>query len=144
MAAAKEGLQKQHRTRSKKIRDHRDLRVWRKAGKLAEQCREAAGRFPEAQAGLAALISRLADELPGEIAIGQAQRHHAAYMQHLERARAAGRHLERRLIDAHKAGVLEARVGDPLLARLADIDRMLKKLMISLELAQAERKRAKR
>lgn len=144
MSATEEGHQKQSSTRSRKIRDHRDLRVWRKAGKLVEQCREAAGRFPKTQADLAALICRLADEVPSEIAIGQAQRHHAAYMQHLERARAAGRHLERRLIEAHKAGVLEVNVGDPLLARLAEIERMLKKLMISLELAHAERRRAKR
>ena len=142
MSDTEEGLPRRLSTRSKRIRDHRDLRVWRKARKLAEQCREAADRFPENQAGLAALICRLADEAPSEIATGQGQRHHAAHMQHLERARAALRHLERRLIEAHKAGVLEGSVGDPLLARLAEIERMLRKLMISLELARAKRKGA--
>jgi hypothetical protein len=49
-------------------------------------------------------------------------------------------HLERRLIDGHKHGCLASEVGDPLLARAAEIDRMLRKLMVSLELACARRR----
>ena len=128
------------RPRSKKIRDHRDLRVWRRGRKLAELCREAAASFPEAHEKLAGIICRLADEVPSEIAAGQSQGQHAAYLDHLERARGALRHLERRLIEAHKANCVSSEVGDPLLARVAEITRMVGKLIISLELAYARRK----
>lgn len=127
-------------SRKRKIRDHRDLRVWRKAQTLAQQCRDAAGTFPPAHASLAGVIRRLAEEVPNEIATGQAQGQYAPYVYHLERARRALRHLERQLIDAHKAGCLESSIGDPLLGRLADIERMLKKLLVSLELSRAQRR----
>jgi four helix bundle protein len=133
-------LREQFKPRTKEIRDHRDLRVWRKARRLAGLCGEAIASFPEAQKNLANVIRRLADEVPDEIAAGQSQGHHAAYMDHLERARRALHHLERRLIDAHKTNCLPSAVGDPLLARLAEIDRMLGKLMVSLELADARRR----
>ena len=143
MAPPPETADREPRTRStkgkKKIRDHRDLRVWRKAGRLAEQCRSAVESFPPAHAELAGVICRLAEEVPHEIATGQSQIIHAAYLDHLGRARAALRHLERRMIDAHKKGCLSSEAGDLLLAQLADIDRMLKKLIVSLELAHASR-----
>ena len=128
------------RARSKKIRDHRDLRVWRRGRKLAELCRGAAASFPKAHEKLAGVICRLADEVPSEIAAGQSQGQHAAYIDHLERARGALRHLERGLIEAHKANCISSEVGDPLLARAAEIARMVGKLIVSLELAYARRK----
>ena len=134
------GRRGQPQTGKRKIRDHRDLRVWRKARRLAEQCREAVAPFPSAQASLAGVICRLADEVPIEIATGQGQALHAAYLDHLDRARIALRHLERRLIDGHKKGCIPSATGDPLLARAAEVDRMLKKLRVSLELAHAARK----
>jgi four helix bundle protein len=124
----------------RKIRDYRDLRVWRKARKLADQFQQSIRTFPSAQARLAGRISRLADEVPAEIATGQGQRQTAGYLAHLERARGALGHLERGLIDAHKNGCLAPETGDPLLAQSAEIDRMLKKLMVSLELANARRR----
>lgn len=127
-------------TGKRKIRDHRDLRVWRKARRLADQCREAVSAFPSTQASLAGVICRLADEIPIEIATGQGQALHAAYLDHLDRAGSALRHLERRLIEGHKKGCIPSATGDPLLARAAEIDRMLKKLRVSLELAHASRK----
>ena len=123
----------------RKIRDHRDLRVWRKASRLAEKCRAAVAPFPAAHASLAGVICRLAEEIPGEIAAGQDQALHAAYLDHLGRARGALRHLERRLIEAHKQGCMPADTGDPFLAQLAEIDRMLKKLIVSLELAHSSK-----
>jgi four helix bundle protein len=125
------------------IRDHRDLRVWRKARRLADQCREAVAAFPSTRASLAAVICRLANEVPSEIAAGQSQGQHAPYMDHLERSRTALRHLERRLIEAHKADCLPSMVGDPLLARVAEVERMLGKLMVSLEVSYAQRRLAK-
>ena len=128
------------RAGKKGIRDHRDLRVWRKARQLAEHCRGAASAFPPAQANLTDLVCRLAEEVQDEIARGQAQGLHVAYLDRLDRARTALRHLERRVIDAHKKGCIPEEVGDLLLARLAEIDRMLKKLRVSLELAHAARR----
>lgn len=126
--------------RDKKIRDYRDLRVWRKARKVAELCREATAQFPEPQGSLAQVIRRLADEVPDEIAAGQSQGLHPAYLARLDGARRALVHLERRLIEAHQANCLPCVVGDPLLARVAEIERMLRKLMVSLELARAKRR----
>jgi four helix bundle protein len=126
-------------SRKRRIHDHRDLRVWRKAQKLAQQCRDATATFPPTQANLAGVICRLADEVPNEIATGQAQGQYAPYVYHLERARRALHHLERQLIEAHKADCLESKLGDSLLTRLADIDRMLKKLVVSLEISRAQR-----
>lgn len=126
--------------RSKEIHDHRDLRVWRRARKLAALCREVVAAFPKAQEDLAGILCRLADEVPDEIAAGQGQRQHAAHMDHLALARRALHHLERRLIEAHKAECLSSADGDPLLARVAEIQRMLGKLMVSLELAYARRR----
>ena len=127
-------------SRKRKIRDHRDLRVWRKAQRLAQECRDAAATFPQAQASLAGLIRRLAEEVPNEIATGQGAGHHAAYVDHLDRARRALQHLERRMIDAHTRKCVTAETGDPLLTMAAEIGRMLRKLMVSLELANARRR----
>ena len=121
--------------KSKEIRDHRDLRVWRKARKLAALCAAAIAGFTGPHANPGKAIQRLAEEVAEEIAAGQSTGQHAAYMDHLQRARGALRHLERRLIEAYKEGALSSECGDPLLARLAEIDRMLRKLMLSLELA---------
>ena len=133
------GRQEPSPARKRRIRDHRDLRVWRKARRLADQCREAVATFPSTEASLAGVICRLANEVPVEIATGQGQALHAAYLDHLDRARSALRHLERRLIDGHKKGGIPAATGDPLLAQAAEIDRMLRKLRVSLELAHASR-----
>ena len=129
---------------SKKIRDHRDLRVWRKARRLGELCREAAAGFPADQNPLATILSRLADEDADEIATGQGQRDYPAYAEHLKRARQALHHLDRRLIEAHQKAGLSAVIGDSLLARVAEINRMLGKLMLSLELANARNRRRRR
>jgi hypothetical protein len=125
---------------SKKIRDYRDLRVWRKARRLGELCREAAAGFPPDQNPLASIVSRLADEVAEEIATGQSQRDYPAYAEHLKRARQALHHLERRLIEAHQKAGLSAVIGDSLLARVAEIKRMVGKLMLSLELAHTRRR----
>ena len=146
MSEPPEGTAPARRTRApgrkRKIDDYRDLRVWRKASRLADQCRAAAAAFPAAHANLAGVISRLAEEIPGEIAMGQGQRLHAAYLSHLETSRIALRHLERRLIEAHKSHCLLAAAGDPMLALAAKVDRMLTKLMVSLELAHLRRRQA--
>jgi len=47
--------------------------------------------------------------------------------------------LERRLIRAHEVGDLQSTVGDRVLARLADIRRMVRKLVRSLEEARQRR-----
>jgi four helix bundle protein len=122
------------------IRDHRDLRVWRKSRKLAELCQEAVELFPAGSERIGKAIWRLAVEVPEEIEVGQSQGQHAPYMSHLERSRRALRLLERQLINAHKSGCLPAAAGDGLLTRSAEIDRMLGKLMVSLELADAQRR----
>jgi four helix bundle protein len=127
-------------SRKRKIRDHRDLRVWRKAQRLAQECRDAATTIPPTHASLAGVIRRLAEEVPNEIATGQGTGHHAAYVDHLERARRALQHLERRMIDAHTRKCVPAEIGDPLLVMVAEIGRMLRKLMVSLELASARRR----
>ena len=126
-------------SRKRKIRAPHDLRVWRKAQKLSQRCRDICAAFPPAQASLAGLVCRLAEEVPHEIAAGQVTGQHAPYMDHLDRARRAVRRLERSLIDSHRLGCLAQEAGDPLLAQAADIDRMLRKLMVSLELAHAAR-----
>lgn len=141
MASPTEGTaHEQLQAKSKKVRDHRDLRVWRKSRKLRDLCELEAARFPAAQSNLAGFLRRVANEVPEEIAAGQQQGLHAAYMDHLQRARAAVRHLERGLIEAHKAGCMESPIGDGLLARSAEIERMLAKLMVSLELSYARRR----
>jgi four helix bundle protein len=125
------------KAKSKQIRDHRDLRVWRKGRRLAELCTDAVATFPEGQEQLAGVICRLANEVPSEIEAGQSQGRPSAYLKHLGHARTAVRHLERRLIEAHSEHLLTASVCDPFLVQAAEIERMLKKLVLSLELAYA-------
>ena len=129
------------RVRGKKpIRDHRDLRVWRKATQVAELAGAACQDFPEAPSRLAQTIPALAGAVADEIAAGQSRGQYPHYVEHLEHARSAAHRLEDKLIEAHKAGLLTAAVGDPLLAKIGEILRMLGKLLVSLEIAHGRRR----
>jgi len=63
--------------RAKEIRDHRDLRVWRKSIKLREECQAIVEGFPPERASMARQIRDLSARVPSRIEQGNDQGYHA-------------------------------------------------------------------
>lgn len=126
------------------IRTHRDLRVWRRSTRLAEQCGALVTDAPAAGRPALERIARKARDLALKIEEGFATRQWAPYVHHLERARVMVARLEALLVAACGAGSVPPDRGDRLLAQVAEIGRMLRKLVEALELARMRRWRAVR
>jgi four helix bundle protein len=125
----------------KVISCHQDLRVWRKSKVLGQHCSEVVGKLPVDAAPLGKRIRQLAESIVKEIERGFHFRQLAPYIHHLARARIQVESLEPLLIEGCSRGWVEHQVGDRLLKRTAEIQRMLRKLILSLESTSSRRRR---
>ena len=121
------------------IRDYRDLRVWKKSTRLIKECEELTASFPPQGKAIGKRIGSLAHAVTARIAEGQSAGRLALYLELLRDADASLGSLEGALIGAYSAGWVKAEVGDRLLMRVADIRRMLKNLVKSLNAVRARR-----
>lgn len=121
------------------IRDYRDLRVWKKSVRLAEECEALAATFPPHAPTLADRIRTLARTVSARIAEGQSSGRLRAYLERLGEAVRNLSGLEEALIAAYSAGWVRAEAGDRLLMKLADLRRMLRNLVRSLEACRTKR-----
>lgn len=115
------------------IKSHQDLRVWRRSEAVLDLCRGQVDRFPEEGHPHANRIRRLAESVPFEIERGFHYRQLAPYLYHLNLSRHALERLEPFIIEACKKGWFDREIGDQVLARIAEIQRMLRKLVETLE-----------
>lgn len=123
------------------IRNHQDLRVWRRAQAVLDLCRGQVERFPEEGQPVAIRVRKLAESAPFEIERGFHYRQLAPYLHHLNLSRHAVERLEPVIIEACERGWFDREVGDQVLARTAEIQRMLRKLMETLEASRLRKGR---
>ncbi len=123
------------------IRDHRDLRVWKKSMHIATECEQLCALFPPAGNPLAVQMKSIAHAVPARIEEGQASRSLAVYLEMLASAGEYLHELEGVIIQSYGKGWMGVESGDRLLMRVADIRRMLTHLVESLESARVKRRR---
>ena len=125
----------------KEITSHKDLRVWRKAARLARECLAVVSALPESATPLGKRIRRKVESIPYEIERGHQFQQLAPYLHHLNRARAWVEALEPLLIEGCGSSLVADDTGDRLLRLTAEIHRMLGKQIVSLEAAGQRRRR---
>jgi four helix bundle protein len=125
----------------REITSHKDLRVWRKATRLARECLAIVSALPEAATPLGKRIRRKAESIAYEIERGYQFQQLAPYLHHLTRARNLVVGLEPLLLDGCGRSWIDGDSGDRLLRRTSEIHRMLGKLMVSLQAAGQRRRR---
>ncbi len=115
------------------IRSYRDLRVWREAMDLVEQCYRLAGTFPREEIyGLTSQIRRASVSIPSNIAEGYGRDSTGAYVQFLKIAQGSLKELETLLLVTERVLGTPAHITAPLLERCDVVGRMLAGLIRSL------------
>lgn len=115
------------------IQSYRDLDVWQKAMDLVTLCYQSAERFPKTETyGLATQMRRAAVSVPANIAEGQGRSHTKEFMNHLSIAYGSLMELETHLQIAGRLQYLDDCSMKDLLARTAEIGRMINGLLQSL------------
>ena len=116
------------------LKDYKDLQVWQKSYKLCLKIYGIAAQFPhEERYGLASQIKRSAVSIPSNIAEGYGRKTTADYIRMLYIAYGSVCELETQILLAGDLGFIEKGEVDPLLSDIAEIERMLKALIKSLE-----------
>ena len=116
------------------LKDYKDLQVWQKSYKLCLKNYGIAAQFPhEERYGLASQIKRSAVSIPSNIAEGYGRKTTADYIRMLYIAYGSVCELETQILLAGDLGFIEKGEVDPLLSDIAEIERMLKALIKSLE-----------
>jgi four helix bundle protein len=115
---------------SRQIRTFRDLVVWQQAFSLCVELYRVTDRFPARERyGLAIELRKTVRSIPYNIAEGHRRRSTLEYIRFLDIACGSAAELETQLLLATTLGYLSASSSTRLLAALADIERMLAKLM---------------
>ncbi len=108
------------------IRHYRDLRVWQKSLELAVDVHRLTKRLPKKDGdGLVSQMRRAAASIPANIAEGHGRNHLGEYLHHLSIAKGSLSELETHLCLAECLEALSHEQVQSLLARTADISRML-------------------
>ncbi len=115
------------------VRSYRELEVWQKAMDLVTVCYQSTERFPKAETyGLASQLRRAAVSIPANIAEGQGRSHTREFMNHLSMAYGSLMEVETHLQIAGRLRYLDHPSMQDLLARTAEIGRMINGLLRSL------------
>jgi four helix bundle protein len=109
-----------------KTRQFRDLLVWQRSMRLAEQIYSATRSFPREELfGLANQMRRAAVSVPSNIAEGQGRDSAKSFAQFLNQARGSLYELETQLELARNLTMIPEKHAEALLAEAAEIGRML-------------------
>jgi four helix bundle protein len=116
------------------IQSHRDLRVWQLAMDLTVACYDLSKVFPRDELfGLTSQLRRAAVSVPANIAEGYGREVTGSYIQFLRTAQGSLKELETHLMIAERVGIVEGPRIQPLLDAAAELGRMLRSLIRSLE-----------
>lgn len=109
--------------------DYRDLVVWRKAMKLAEDAYMTTSGFPrDERFGLVSQIRRAAVSVASNIAEGQGRGNDGHFVQFLGISRGSLHELETQVTLAARLGFLSAHSETELLTQTAEVGRLHKRL----------------
>ncbi len=116
------------------VRTFKDLIVWQRAFALVVAVYQATEALPlHERYGLTAELRKTARSVAYNIAEGHRRASTAEYVRFLDIARGSVAELETQFLLSHALGYSEQEVWTTLLARLADIDRMLAALVRKLK-----------
>jgi four helix bundle protein len=121
----------------KKIRNYRDLIVWRRAKTLAGKCYRLAAELPEFEKyDMGRQLRKAALSVPNNISEGHGRFSHPDYARHVSIARASAMEVSSTLEVAVEVGYLsDQQIADPL-SDVDEIGRMLWSLAVSLKTKQ--------
>lgn len=101
---------------------------------LAEACYLVTRGFPKAEMfGLTSQIRRSAASVPANIAEGHGRESTQTFIQYLRIAQGSLKELETHLLLSVRVKILDGAVCDPLISQSADIGKMLRSLIRSLQ-----------
>src|SRR5436309_1195706 len=112
---------------------YRDLIAWRKAMELVTEIYRATRTFPRDELyGLTNQLRRAAVSVPSNISEGQARYSQKEFRHFLSHARGSLVEIETQLIIGHNLGYLNEKESHGLLARAAELGRILNGLIASI------------
>ena len=112
----------------------RELVAWQQSMDLVLEVYDGTRSFPKEELyGLTSQIRRSAVSIPSNIAEGQGRRSDGEFLQFLGTARGSLLELETQLLIASRLGYLPAPRSDSLLARIAELGRVLNGFMSALQ-----------
>lgn len=116
------------------IQSYRDLRVWRDAMILVEQCYRLTRSFPKDEVfGMTAQIRRASVSVAANIAEGYGRENKGSYIQFLRIAQGSLKELETHLLIAARVELTTQAMIDGLLELTASVGKMLRALIRSVE-----------
>jgi four helix bundle protein len=116
------------------FQSYRDLVVWQAALTLAEECYRTTRAFPRDEIfGMVAQIRRAAASIPANIAEGHGRESTGSFVQFLRIAQGSTKELETHLLLAQRVGLLTPDQLDALMSRSAEVGKMLRSLIRSLQ-----------
>ena len=115
------------------IQSYRDLIVWKKSMSLVLEVYRSTNAFPKTETyGLATQMRRAVVSIPSNIAEGQARLSTAEFKQSLGHARGSLMEVETYVLLAQELSYLESDQSESLLARTAEVGKILNGLLNSL------------
>ena len=122
------------------IRSFKDLDVWQVAMSLSEACYLETRSFPKDELyGLTSQIRRASVSIPANIAEGYGRETTGAFIHFLRISQGSARELETHLILSERLGFLSNEAGVRLHFECERVSKMLRSLIRSLEVRQAEK-----
>src|SRR5687768_4027018 len=116
------------------IKSFRDLLVWQKAMRLAEQCYRMSKRFGrDDQAVLGFELRKSCVSIPSNIAEGFGRHYTPAYINHLWIANGSNNELQTQLEVGQRVEIVHSHEAERMIADAEEVGRMLRGLVGSLE-----------
>jgi len=113
---------------------YRDLIAWQKAMELVTEIYRTTRTFPKEEVyGLISQLRRAAVSIPSNIAEGQARFSHLEFQHFLRNARGSLVEVETQLLIARNLNYVSAEIAERLLARAAELGRILNALLDSID-----------
>jgi four helix bundle protein len=115
------------------VQSYRDLIVWKKSMSLVLEVYRCSNAFPKTETyGLVTQLRRAAVSIPSKIAEGQARLTTMEFKQSLGHARGSLMEVETLILLAQELSYLEIDLSESLLARTAEVGKILNGLLNSL------------
>jgi four helix bundle protein len=116
------------------LKNYKELKVWQKAYQLCLEVYRITKAFPKEEVyGLTSQIRRAAVSVPSNIAEGYGRKTRGEYVQALYVAYGSNCELETQILLSGDLGFIEAKFFTQLQERVEEVERMLKRLIKSLE-----------
>ena len=116
------------------IESYRDLRVWREAMDLAEECYRVSAGFPRREVfTMSAQLRRAAISIPANVAEGYGRDSTGSYIQFLKIAQGSLKELETHLLLSQRLGLAPRAEFDKSLEQCEIVGKMVRALIRSLQ-----------